>query len=498
MKVTTYLKVFQRMYGYLFKVGRVVATRSAITSSSSSGFTSKNRLLRCNQLFSSKAMSMNGVSKHFFTTLTPESPLKLQIDQELALKDEFDEDPLDTVDDNLGEISNEDGDMTPLQMANEEFQAAIEQSTPDKPEDDDEEQTEWLLKDNASINDKLEELTKKISEYYTPKKEIISIDIHKPQITTVTSKCNNLIRQAETFLANRQFDRAEPLLLGAQSYFLKNKQLIQANKEKDAITSDQLQGYISAYLANIYQSKNHYDTAKQYYEECLPLLEKSNDINFYGSALLNYSEFLSNTDHQEDCVKACQKAIEIFESTNKESTDERLYLALFNMSSYLSFQRKFEEALPLCKRAFDKLSVSLGRNNQVVHTVAANLSKLYQELKMNKEQFELDKLFADDPEGRVEFETSADDLSHIDMQQLKQSWLKQGHQRQVDLDGFHKSSATSKKEFSSFLRQLEQKGINCGPESLELLTNELESVEYAPDQLESWKPMTYQYGVNTK
>ncbi|GAM20025.1 hypothetical protein SAMD00019534_032000 [Acytostelium subglobosum LB1] len=494
-------------HGYLYKLGRSLATSTVNKSIGTNGLNNlqsmslmRSSMLNINNINNNTGSrahysraSLNDARRSVRASAKVAAAAKASSNEKPASKfDQFDYDKeeYDQLTNPVKDVLAEDNEEDIYNAQYGDEMEELEQSN--------NKQHEWHLKDQDITDDQITQITKKISDYYTPTKEMITVDVFKSQQLSLLNKCQNLIQQAEKFLGNKDIEKAEPLLLGAQSYFVNNKDAIESGNNDPNCPPQLIHAYILSYLANINQSKNSYEVAKEYYTSSLQLLENSVDKSFYAVTLLNYAELLSNMDIQQDCIATCLKAIQILENSPLKSSDERLMFALFNMSSYLSQQSRFAEALPYCLRAFEGLSKGLGRNNEVVHTVAANLSKIYQQLNMTNELKSLDELFEQDPEGIVTFETSADDLAHINTDKLRQTWLQQGHQRPADIDGFFKSSKTSQKEFSAFFKQMEKKGISCGPESLELLTNELSSIQYAPDRLEMWKPKTYTLGVDTQ
>ncbi|EGG16500.1 hypothetical protein DFA_09038 [Cavenderia fasciculata] len=341
---------------------------------------------------------------------------------------------------------------------------------------------EWLANDSVSTIEKhLNDINKKLSDFYTLKKETIDIQVKKPTQVSVAEKCLNLVNRAEMFLETREFEKAETLLLGAQRLIGEESSLVK--------------GYITSHLATISHEKHQYESAKNYYEESIKLLESESDNNFYGSTLLNYADLLSCTDRMEESVDSVRKAISLFQSSTIKSTDERIYFAQHNLSALLCHQGKFDEAVELSKSAFNGFQRSFGNDNEMVRAAATNLAQIYKQLKMTNELEQLDSVFANQQDIAQEivdsFETSSKDIDHINLSELGKTWSEQGHQRAFDISGFHKSSTTSKRQLGAFFREMNKQNITMGLETFDLLNNEISSLDYAADRIGEWQPRTY-------
>ncbi|KAN0043430.1 hypothetical protein ACTA71_011086 [Dictyostelium dimigraforme] len=345
---------------------------------------------------------------------------------------------------------------------------------------------------NILLEKKIEVISKKIAEYYTPKVEKIKLEEIEKKNVSPLLKCIYLNDQANQLIGQGKFDEAETVLISGITLYEVTNQDQELRATEMEITTHQCYGYLLSNLGYIYHVKGLYIDSVKSYTKALGYLESQEDIPFFGNTLLHLSELFSLLKDNFKAIETCKKAVDVFEGTKEYLVDDRLSLALLNLSSYLSVDGKYKEALPYCQKAFSILEKSLGRNNEMVQGCATNLSKIYQELNMKEEVSNLDKLFENPLESSLKFNFDFEkDLPHIDLSKLKQEWSKQGHQRVFDIEGFYKSSTTSKKEYESFFKQLDLQGVSFGPEAGSLLKSEIESVSYAPDVLRQWKPLTF-------
>ncbi|KAK5576134.1 hypothetical protein RB653_007275 [Dictyostelium firmibasis] len=346
---------------------------------------------------------------------------------------------------------------------------------------------------NFIVEKNIKEVTKKISEFYTPQPEKIKLEQFESKNVTPLLKCIYLNNKANQLIGEGRFDDAETILIGGISlYESSNQDSMPLRTSELGITTHQCIGYLLSNLAYVHHVKGLFVDSIKNYTKSLSYLESQEDVPFYGNTLLHLSELFSLLQDNLKAIETCKKAISIFEDTKEYLVDDRIGLALLNLSSYLSIEGKYKEALPHCQKAFTMLEKSLGRNNEMVQGCATNLSKLYQQLDMKEEQSQLDELFENPLESSLKFNFDfKKDLPHIDLSKLKKEWSEQGHQRVFDIEGFYKSSATSKREFESFLEQLESQGVKYGPETSSILKPELESIAYAPDVIRKWKPLTF-------
>ncbi|KYQ88716.1 hypothetical protein DLAC_10739 [Tieghemostelium lacteum] len=345
---------------------------------------------------------------------------------------------------------------------------------------------------NMLLEKNIKEISQKITKFYTPQAETINIEsqVGQNQKFTNLQKIIDLNNQAENFLQRGDWKEAEPILTGAISYFKKNL-MIHDQSYHDGITTKQVYGYLLGNLGLVYHNLEFQGDAKLLYLEAIKNLKSESDQFYYGYTLLNLAELSSLLNSNELAIDYTTQAIEIFEKIQNQITDERLNLAYFNLSSYYCQDGKFQEALPFCLKSFKSLEKNLGRESEIVQTVAINLSKIYQQLNMTSELEALDKEFQENPQGGLQFKTNEkDDLSHIDLNKLAHQWSEKGHQKHFDVDGFYKSHKTARKEFQSFFKQLKENGVLVGSEIQDLVKSELESLDYAPDKLSQWKPAT--------
>ncbi|KAN0027565.1 hypothetical protein ACTFIU_010530 [Dictyostelium citrinum] len=345
---------------------------------------------------------------------------------------------------------------------------------------------------NLLLEKKIQDISKKISEYYTPQVEKIKLAQYETKNVSPLLKCIYLNDQANQLIGQGKFDDAETVLISGISLYESTKQdSMPLRTSEIGITTHQCFGYLLSNLGYIYHIKGSFMDSIKYYTKSLGYLESQEDAPFFGNTLLHLSELFSLLQDNLKAIETCKKAVTVFEESKEYLVDDRIGLALLNLSSYLSVEKKYDEALPYCQRAFSLLEKSLGRNNDMVQGCATNLSKIYQQLNMQEEVSKLDKLFENPLESSLEYKFNFEnDLPHINLSKLKQEWSKQGHQRIFDVEGFYKSSTTSKREFESFFKQLESQGVKYGPETSSILKSEIESVSYAPDVLRQWKPLT--------
>ncbi|KAM9960978.1 hypothetical protein ACTFIW_010141 [Dictyostelium discoideum] len=339
---------------------------------------------------------------------------------------------------------------------------------------------------------KIQEVSKKISEFYTPRVEKIKLTQYETKNVSPLLKCIHLNDQANQLIAQGKFDDAETVLISGITLYESTKQSSLPTRTSElGITPDQCYGYLLSNLGYIYHIKGSFMDSVKCYTKSLGYLESQEDLPFFGNTLLHLSELFSLLQDNLKAIETCKQAISVFETSKDYLVDDRIGLALLNLSSYLSVEGNYEEALPYCEKAFSLLEKSLGRNNDMVQNCATNLSKIYQQLNMKQKVTELDKLFENPLESSLKFTFDFErDLPHIDLSKLKQQWSQQGHQRVFDIEGFYKSSLTARKEYESFLNQLESQGVKYGPETSSILKPELESVSYAPDVVKQWKPLT--------
>jgi len=330
-------------------------------------------------------------------------------------------------------------------------------------------------------------ITKKISDFYTPQTESIKLKTNKTKQVNPLIKCIDLNQQGFNLISQGKYKEAEPILQSALTIYKKSSS--SSIQQENDITSTQVNGYILANIATVYHNMGLKQDALQFYTESIELLKSEFDQLFYGTILLNYSELLSLLQKDEEAITQCKKAINVLESIKTSITDERINMAYLNLSSYLYVSNNQQEALEYAEKSFRALDKSLGRESEITRTAATNLAKIYVSLNKKSELENLDKLFIENPSNDIEFQVDhSNELSHIDLSKLKAEWSNQGHQRAFDIDGFFKSSETSKKEFVSFFKQLEAKGIKVGSETSQLLESELSSLDYAADKTKSWTP----------
>ncbi|EGC40367.1 hypothetical protein DICPUDRAFT_74070 [Dictyostelium purpureum] len=342
---------------------------------------------------------------------------------------------------------------------------------------------------NLILEKNIEEISKKIADFYSPRVETISLESVESKQVSPLDKCISLNNKATELISQgKLLDAQSVLISGISLYERKCFDTLGEN----GIKSKQLYGYLLSNLGYVYHIESKFTDAIKSYTKSLIYLEGNQDQAFYAHTLLLLSELFSLLGDNKKALESCKLSIKIFETLDKKILDERYYFALLNLSSYLSIEKKYEEALPLCKKAFEQLEITLGRNNDIVQSAATNLSKLYNKLKMTTESEQLDSLFVNPLKSSLQFKFNPhSDLSHIDMSALRKQWTEQGHQKIFDIDGFYKSSATSKKEFKSFIKQLESQGVKIGPEAESIIRPELESISYSPDVTKQWEPKTY-------
>ncbi|KAF2077925.1 hypothetical protein CYY_000803 [Polysphondylium violaceum] len=334
----------------------------------------------------------------------------------------------------------------------------------------------------------IKSITKKISDFYTPQVESITLKSNKTKQVNPLIKCIDLNQQGFNLISQGKYKEAEPILQSALTLYKKSMASIKGKQEND-ISFVQVYGYILGNIATVYHNMGFKDDALSFYTQSIEYLESEFDQLFYGTVLLNYSELLSLLQKNEDSIQQCKKAISVLESIKTPITDERINMAYLNLSSYLYVSNNQKEALEYAEKSFKGLDKAFGRQSDITRTAATNLAKIYMSLKMKSELEALDSLFTEKPSTDIDFKIdSSKEFSHIDFTKLRSEWNQLGHQRAFDIDGFFKSSETSKKEFISFFKQLEDNGIKVGSETAQLLESELSSLDYAPDRITEWSP----------
>lgn len=166
-----------------------------------------------------------------------------------------------------------------------------------------------------------------------------------------------------------RYKEAESLMEGSLKL---QKKIISKKDPMISIHFNELQtanSYLS--LAYLKQCVGKIDEAEVLYREHLPIQNKyAPDSREYGSALLNFSELLSNKEKFDEAVLICTKAINILKPICGKN--EIIAGALSNLAGYLCAQKKHPEALPHCEESYHIFLKLFGKLSQYTKTAFTN------------------------------------------------------------------------------------------------------------------------------
>jgi tetratricopeptide (TPR) repeat protein len=285
----------------------------------------------------------------------------------------------------------------------------------------------------------------------------------------------HMVHEAEELISEyNEFQKASAMLTGALDFI-----------EKSHIHDKWVKAAAQANLAYAQQQLFDYQQALHYYAESIPVLaqEPVKDRRFFGIRLLGYAECMSLASSPDVAERLCFMAADNLLKALGQN-DPIVGLAFNNLASYIMLNGKFAEAAPHAERAFDILSLLLGKHNEATKNCAVNLAKIYKELNRTEDLEALDAKFTTEDEPILPRQTGEFAPEYIES--LKQKWRSQGPRKIFDPPGLHRSSELSAKSYKAFVKAWTAK-MPVSPAGASVLAAEIRSLGYAFDKLPEYK-----------